>query len=90
MSTSVESPDRRTAASVGPLLLFVYSERSGKSRRAEQIRRIDYDQRPDLARRFGVTEPPVLVVVEDKRVHARLKQPRGCVAITETHAPWLR
>jgi thioredoxin-like negative regulator of GroEL len=95
----------QTAASARPLLLFFYSAHSGKSRRVEgflaqvlqrrrnhdtfQLRRIDYDQHQDLARRCGIDQPPALVVVTDKHVQARIEQPRGCVAITETLAPWL-
>ena len=104
-AAQVESPNARTA-SVCPLLLFFYSERSGQSRRVEgflaqvlqrrrnhdtfQVRRIDHDKHRDLAQRLGVETTPALVVIEDKRVQARLEQPRGCVAISETLAPWLR
>jgi hypothetical protein len=54
------------------------------------IHRIDHDARPDLARRFGVTGPPPLVVAESKGVRAGLEQPRGCVEIQTLLAPWLR
>lgn len=88
-----------------PHLLFFYSPTSGSSRRTEgflaqvlqrrrnhhafQLRRIDADQHPQLVERFKVDAIPALVVVEDKRVRARLDRPRGCAQIFQTLAPWL-
>lgn len=88
-----------------PLLLFFYSATSGSSRRVEgflaqvlqrrrnhqsfELRRIDADQHADLAQRFRIDTLPCLVVVENKRVRARLSTPRGCAQITEALAPWL-
>jgi thioredoxin-like negative regulator of GroEL len=89
-----------------PQLLFFYSGSSGPSRRAEgflaqvlqrrrnhetfRIRRIDVEQRFDLAQRCGIDAAPALVVLEENKVRARLQQPRGCADIRETLAPWLR
>lgn len=89
-----------------PMLLFFYSPTSGASRRAEgflaqvlqrrrnhdtfAIRRIDSDSRPDLADRFGIEQVPALLVVEDKRVRAKIEQPRGCVEIQALLGPWLK
>jgi thioredoxin-like negative regulator of GroEL len=89
-----------------PKLLFFYTDSSGRSRRAEgflaqvlqrrrnhdtfQLYRVDCDARPDLARRLGIQSPPVLVVIENKRVQARLEQPRGCIEIQNALATWLR
>ncbi len=88
-----------------PQLLFFYSSTSGSSRRTEgflaqvlqrrrnhhsfQLRRIDVDRHPQLVERFKVDGVPALVVVESKRVRARLSSPRGCAEIAETLAPWL-
>ena len=88
-----------------PILLFFYSQTSGPCRRAEgflaqvlqrghnhatfTLHRIDSDLRPDLAERFGVEVVPALVVVEDKRVRARLDEPKGCIDIEAALAPWL-
>jgi thioredoxin-like negative regulator of GroEL len=93
------------AAADRPQLLFFYSLTSGRSRRAEgflaqvlqrrrnhqafRLRRIDADQHPELVERFKIEEIPTLVVVENKRVRARLQAPRGCAQITRTLAPWL-
>src|SRR5688500_11223629 len=69
-----------------PLLVFFANERSGPARRMEsliahvarkererlRVTRVDVDQRPDLARRFGVADVPALVLVKDKRAVARL------------------
>ena len=89
-----------------PTLVFFYSRRSGRSRRAEgflaqvlQRRRnhdtfwfrpIEYETHLELAARMGVAEPPAIVVIEDRRVRARLKQPRGCAEITALLDPWLK
>jgi thioredoxin-like negative regulator of GroEL len=88
-----------------PQLLFFHSPTSGSSRRTEgflaqvlqrrrnhqafQLRRIDADQHPQLVERFKVDAIPALVVVENKRVRARLDSPRGCAEISQTLAPWL-
>jgi len=89
-----------------PRLVFFYSRQSGRSRRAEgflaqvlQRRRnfenfdvyhVDTNDRPDLSERLHVERVPTLVVVEDKRVRARLEEPRGCADIEEALKPWLR
>jgi hypothetical protein len=41
-------------------------------------------------RRFEVEEVPTLMVVEGRRVEARLAKPRGCRQIETFLAPWLR
>ena len=98
-ATRVETvPDR-------PQLLFFYSRTSGSSRRTEgflaqvlqrrrnhqafRLRRIDADEHPQLVERFRIDAIPSLVIVENKRVRARLDSPRGCAQIRETLAPWL-
>ncbi len=89
-----------------PLLCFVYSSTSGPSRRAEgflaqvlqrrqnhsafALKRIDCLERPDLAEKLGATEVPALIVVEGRRVQARLQGVRGCRAIERMLEPWLR
>jgi hypothetical protein len=89
-----------------PMLVFFYSATSGRSRRAEgflaqvlqrrrnhetfALRRVDYDSHAELAARLGVERPPAIVVVESKRVRAKLEQPRGCVDIKATLSPWLK
>lgn len=88
-----------------PQLLFFYSSISGSSRRTEgflaqvlqrrrnhdsfQLRRIDADEHTHLVRRFNIDALPTLVVVDNKRVRARLSSPRGCAQISQTLAPWL-
>ena len=95
-----------SAADARPKLLFFCTDSSGRSRRVEaflaqvlqrrknhetfQIHRVDYVERADLARRCGIDNPPALVVIENKRVGARLEQPRGCQEIERALAPWLR
>lgn len=69
-----------------PLLVFFWSERSGPARRMEsllahlarkertrlRVMRVDIDEQPELAERFGVTIVPTLVLVKRKRVIDRL------------------
>ena len=107
MSASPQpQPTIANEADSRPKLLFFYTDRSGRSRRAEgylaqvlqrrrnhdtfQLYRVDCDDRPALARRFGIENPPVLVVIENKRIQARLEQPRGCLEIQNALATWLR
>ena len=69
------------------LLVFFTSRRSGPARRMESllahiarrerdtlaVKRVDVDERPDLAQRFKVSEVPALALVQDKRVVATLE-----------------
>jgi thioredoxin-like negative regulator of GroEL len=98
-------PAPAETASARPQLLFFYSATSGSSRRVEgflaqvlqrrrnhqsfDLRRIDADRHAELARRFAIDVVPSLVVVENKRVRARLSSPRGCTEISRALAPWL-
>jgi thioredoxin-like negative regulator of GroEL len=88
-----------------PGLVFFHSDLSGNCRRVEgflaqvlqrrhnhgtfTLYRVDQAERPDLAERFGVVELPTLVVIEAKKVRARLEKPRGCREIESFLAPWL-
>lgn len=94
-----------TTHAAKPGLVFFHSELSGNCRRVEgflaqvlqrrrnhgtfKLYRVDHADRPDLAERFGVVELPTLVVVERKRVRAKLEKPRGCREIESFLAPWL-
>jgi thioredoxin-like negative regulator of GroEL len=98
-------PTLAESASPLPQLLFFYSGTSGNCRRVEGflaqvlqrrrnhhsflLRRIDADRHAALAQRLGVDGVPSLVVVENKRVRARLSNPRGCAEISRVLAPWL-
>jgi thioredoxin-like negative regulator of GroEL len=98
-------PAPANEASPRPQLLFFYSSTSGSSRRVEgflaqvlqrrrnhqsfDLRRIDADRNAELARRLGIDAVPSLIVVENKRVRARLASPRGCAEISQVLAPWL-
>ena len=101
MKTVAAEPTR----SHKPRLVFFYSAESGRCRRVEgflaqvlqqrknhetfQLYRVEHKQRPDLAERFNVERVPTLYVVEDKRVLARLEEPRGCRDIQRFLEPWL-
>jgi len=69
------------------MLVFFTSRRSGPARRMEsllahiarkerdslRVRRVDVDERPDVAKRFRIAEVPSLALVKRKRVVARLE-----------------
>jgi thioredoxin 1 len=69
------------------LLVFFTSRRSGPARRMEsllahiarkeretlRVRRVDVEERPDLAERFQIDVVPALALVKGKRVVARLE-----------------
>ena len=89
-----------------PILVFLYSPTSGGSRRAEgflaqvlqrrrnhdtfDLRRVNFEERPDLAARLGVYSAPAIVVIDGNWVRARLERPRGCAELSTALAPWLR
>ena len=88
-----------------PLLCFVYSPTSGPSRRAEGflaqvlqrrknhrmfvVQHVNCLERPDLAKKLGAETVPSLVVVENRRVRARLDRVTGCRDIERLLEPWL-
>jgi thioredoxin-like negative regulator of GroEL len=105
---SVTQTEQRVPASAPdakPMLVFVYSQLSGRCRRAEgylaqvlqrrrnhdtfKLHRLDAEARPDLAERFRITALPTLLVVEEKVVRGRLEDPRGCRDIAAFLEPWL-
>jgi thioredoxin 1 len=69
------------------LLVFFTSRRSGPARRMESllahiarkergklhVKRVDVDERPDIAERFRVGQVPSLALVKGRRVVARLE-----------------
>ncbi len=89
-----------------PGLVFFYSAVSGRCRRVESLLaqvlqrrrnhetfrmyRVGSEQHPELVERCGVTAVPTLVVVEGKKVQARLEAPRGSPQIERFLSPWLR
>jgi thioredoxin len=68
-----------------PLLVFFTSRTSGPARRMESllahiarrerdtlsVKKVDVDERPDLAEKFSISEVPSLAVVVRKRIVAR-------------------
>lgn len=68
------------------VLVFFTSQRSGPARRMESllahiarkerehlaVRKVDVDERPDIAARFRVSAVPALALVQNRRVVARL------------------
>jgi thioredoxin-like negative regulator of GroEL len=104
-ATRVSRPAARTQRA-RPLLLFFYSEASGRCRRTEgflaqvlqrrrnhqtfRVHRVAQEERADLLARFRIERVPTLVVVDDKVVRGRLVEPRGCEEIQTFLAPWLK
>jgi thioredoxin-like negative regulator of GroEL len=107
MSTTIQDSTPRLGLrpEPKPMLVFVYSELSGRCRRAEgylaqvlqrrrnhetfRLHRLDAGARPDLAERFRITTLPTLLIVEEKVVRGRLEDPRGCRDIAAFLEPWL-
>ena len=53
------------------------------------VHHLDIGQRPDLAERFRIEQVPMLLVVADQCVQARLQHPEGCRDIETLLTPWL-
>jgi thioredoxin-like negative regulator of GroEL len=104
--TVVQPKPVESTPSARPKLLFFSSATSGRSRRTEgslaqvlqrrgnhetfQLLRIDAERHPDLVDRFRVKRVPTLIVVDDRKVRARLAEPSGCRQITKLLSPWLK
>ena len=89
-----------------PILAYFYSPSCGPSRAAERFlagvlqrrqnhctfrqKRVDIEARPDLATRFGVSVTPTIIVIDGRRVAARVERPRGMRQIHAALSPWLR
>ena len=96
---------RKGTQQAKPGLVFFHSAVSGNCRRVEgflaqvlqrrrnhgtfKLYRVAQEERPDLVERFAIEQLPTLVVVEGKRVQARLERPRGCREIEEFLGPWI-
>ena len=86
------------------MLVFFTSRRSGPARRMEsllahiarkeratlRVRRVDVDERPDVAKRFRIAEVPSLALVKGKRVVARLEGRSTAPKIESMIDPHLR
>jgi thioredoxin-like negative regulator of GroEL len=102
----VNGEDPSALTRTPPLLLYFHSPRSGTCRRVDGylaqalqrngnhgtfvIKRIDVTSSPDLAKRFRVSAVPVICVVDNKRIVARVEVPRGVKRIHQALAPWLK
>ena len=95
------------ASAQKPRLVFFHSRRSGRCRRVEPfiaqalqrgrnhdtfvLIRIDVEEKPELAARFAIEEVPTLLIVEGRRVRARLELATGkSWEIAQFLSPWLR
>ena len=91
-----------------PGLVFFYSRRCGRSRRVEaalaqtlvrrrnhdsfRLYRVAVEEKPELEKRFQIEEMPTLLVIEGRRVQARLGLAKGRASrqIEDFLTPWLR
>lgn len=105
MTRTTARPGTDRQARLKPKLLFFFSRDSGRCRRTEahlaqvlqrrgnhetfDLVRVPVDRRPDLAERFRIDAVPTLIVVDDRRVRARLANPHGCRDIGALLEPWL-
>ena len=85
------------------MLLFFTRETSGPARRMEsllahiarkerdrlRVLKVDTDQRPEIAERFGVEDVPTLVLVKDKRTVARVSGRASAPRIEQMIEPHL-
>lgn len=90
---------------VAPRLVFFYSPSSGRCRQVEgflaqvlqhrrnhdsfKLVRVSVDERPDLAKRFGIEKVPALCVVEDGRLAKRIAEPQGVGYLQRELSHWL-
>jgi thioredoxin-like negative regulator of GroEL len=89
-----------------PRLLFFYGKTSGPSRRVEaflsqvlqrrhnhdtfRLVRVCAEQHRELVEHFRIETLPTIVIVEGRRVKARITGPRGRKELEEALGPWLR
>jgi len=89
-----------------PRLVYFYGRTSGLSRRVDaylsqilqknrnhntfKLIRVPVEDHADLAALFQIVELPTIVVVDGRRVRARVDAPRGRPPIEKALAPWLR
>jgi thioredoxin-like negative regulator of GroEL len=89
-----------------PRLLFFYGKTSGPSRRAEaflsqvlqrrrnhetfQLVRVCAEQHRELVEHFRIETLPTIVIVEGRRVKARITGSHGRKELEEALGPWLR
>jgi thioredoxin-like negative regulator of GroEL len=99
-------PDLAIRPEEKPRLLFFYSPRSGRCRRAEgfiaqvlqrrrnhdtfDLVRVSVERHPDLAEKFRIDQVPTICVVENRRLHRTIVCPRGCRELEHELEPWLR
>jgi len=88
-----------------PRLLYFHSPRSGRCRRTDGylaqvlqqrrnhdtfvVTRVSVEEHPDLAKRLRVETVPTFLVVDERKVQARLAAPSGCRELQTFLSPWL-
>jgi thioredoxin-like negative regulator of GroEL len=104
MAGATAATDRIAASR--PRLVFFYSRASGRARRIDGflanvlqrrqnhdtflLQRVVVEEHPVLAEHFQVDGVPTLFVIENKRVVARIENPRGTQDLEEQLSSWLR
>jgi thioredoxin-like negative regulator of GroEL len=88
-----------------PRLLYFHSPRSGRCRRTDgylaqvlqhrhnhdtfHVTRVPVEAHPELVKRLRVETVPTFLVVDGRKVQARLAAPRGCHELQTFLSPWL-
>lgn len=89
-----------------PKLVFVYSETSGHSRRVDaflaqilqsrgnhhtfDLVRVCLEKQPKLVEQLGVSQLPTLLIIDQRKIEARVENPRGRLEIQAALGPWLK
>ena len=106
MTAQTQAPVVRDQTTAKPILAVFRSQTSGRCERVAgflaqvlqrrrnhstfAVRQIAIEERPDLFDRFSIEKVPTLVVIEDRRVRARLTNPRNSADIARFLSPWLK
>src|SRR4051794_39061074 len=106
LSGSPQTQAEQADAAARLRLVFFHSPTSGQCRRTEahlaqtlqrrknrsrfEVVRVNVDERPDLAERFGVDAAPPLLVIEERRVVGRIVSPVTALDLARSLKPWLR
>jgi len=89
-----------------PKLVFVYRETCGHSRRVEaflaqvlqrrhnhdtfDVVRVSAEKQPKLVQQLGVAEVPTLLIIDERKIEARVERPRGRIQIQTALGRWLK
>ena len=82
-TSTVSGPCRRIEGYLAQVL------QRGRNHQTFHFTSVAREKRPDLVEKFRVVTMPTLVVIEDRKVRARLEGSFGCPEIESFLEPWL-